>query len=180
MNFGDVEIVAAKERLIPVADPALRVEPYGTIAPGDLNIFITQGVLEEIIGYSRTRLDREVGGALVGRLFAHRGVKYIEIEAYIRALKAVSLPASLRFGHDAWEEITRAKDRGFPESILVGWHHTHPGYGVFLSSYDEFIQRHFFNLPWMVALVVDPRQEQLGFFQWKGGALSRCGFYFVR
>jgi proteasome lid subunit RPN8/RPN11 len=180
IQFEDLTYIDPIEKIIPVADPNCRTEAMGTIAPDDLNIFITQQVLQEVIDYSNSRLDREVGGALVGKLFSHRGVKYIEIEAYIPAYRAVSQTASLVFGHDAWEEINRKKDQSYPDSILVGWHHTHPGYNIFLSSYDMFIHENFFNLPWMVALVVDPKAERLGFFQWKHGQVVQCGFYFVR
>jgi hypothetical protein len=31
-----------------------------------------------------------------------------------------------------------------------------------------------------VALVVDPRADTLGFFQWKRGKVSPCGFFYVR
>jgi proteasome lid subunit RPN8/RPN11 len=66
------------------------------------------------------------------------------------------------------------------DRIKVGWHHTHPGYGIFLSGYDQFIHNNFFNVPGMFALVVDPRAESLGFFQLKAGGIRPCGFFFVR
>jgi hypothetical protein len=64
---------------------------------------------------------------------------------------------------------------------MVGWYHTHPGWGVFLSGMDTFICEHFFNKPLDVALVIDPRQQERGFFQWTTSQDRRTrltqGFY---
>jgi len=45
-----------------------------------------------------------------------------------------------------------------------------------LSNYDRFIQEEFFDLPYHVALVVDPRANKFGFFQWKRGRIESCAF----
>jgi proteasome lid subunit RPN8/RPN11 len=49
--------------------------------------------------------------------------------------------------------------------IIVGWYHSHPGYGVFLSDADIISQATFFTQPYHVALVVDPIRQQHGFFK---------------
>jgi proteasome lid subunit RPN8/RPN11 len=48
---------------------------------------------------------------------------------------------------------------------IVGWYHSHPGYGVFLSDIDVKSQITFFNQPHHVALVVDPVRNKFGFFK---------------
>jgi hypothetical protein len=50
---------------------------------------------------------------------------------------------------------------------MVGWYHTHPDWGVFLSSMDLFICEHFFNKPLDVAIVLDPIREERGIFHWE-------------
>ena len=61
---------------------------------------------------------------------------------------------------------------------MLGWQHTHPNYGIFLSNYDMFIQENFFNMPFQVAYVVDPIQNIRGLFQWKNGKVEELkGFY---
>ena len=59
--------------------------------------------------------------------------------------------------------------------------HILPGddWGVFLSGMDMFIQNNFFNIPYQVALVVDPRADTLGFFQWKHRRVTPCGFFYI-
>lgn len=177
---GDLTIAQPEERLIPTADPKCTVEPKGIIRPDDLHIFIPEPTLREIVDYSATDRHHELGGVLIGGLYSYKGIRYVLIDGYIKARLGVGTAASFRFTHDAWAEITKTIDGKYPGRLIVGWHHTHPGYGIFLSGYDMFIHKHFFNLPHNTALVVDPKAETLGFFQWRQGRIAQCGFYFVR
>ena len=61
----------------------------------------------------------------------------------------------------------------YPGKKIVGWYHTHPGFGIFLSGMDLFIQNNFFNQPWQIATVYDPKAEEEGTFIWRGGKSSR-------
>lgn len=179
-QFGDVVSVEPKEKPIPIENPALKTEAMGIIKADDMKIFIHQKVLEQIVAYSNTNLSAELGGMMVGDFYSCRGIPFIEIEAYIESDLGGSRVASFTFNHDSWSKVNKAMDEKYADKIKVGWHHTHPGYGIFLSSYDMFIQHNFFNLPWMTALVVDPRAESMGFFQWKAGHVVPCGFYLIR
>jgi len=38
-------------------------------------------------------------------------------------------------------------DAQFADKKIVGWYHSHPGFGIFLSEYDLFIHRNFFTAP---------------------------------
>jgi hypothetical protein len=64
---------------------------------------------------------------------------------------------------------------------MVGWYHTHPDWGVFLSGLDMFICDNFFNKPLDVAYVIDPCRGDRGMFQWTGDPRERVrrtgGFY---
>lgn len=180
--MSEIEIIGDLEIRKPIdkAPPLSRAQLMGTLRPDDMQIFMPQRVLLEIVQYSKTRLDVEVGGMLAGHLCSYRGVPWLDIQGYVIARKAVQTPASLRWTHEACASTEKERDERFSDMIFVGWHHTHPGYGVFLSSTDTFTHRSFFNLPWMVALVVDPRSEEMGFFQYKNSRLESCGFYYTR
>ena len=73
-------------------------------------------------------------------------------------VQAVSGGASLTFTHETWADLHSQVEQKYPTEMIVCWHHTHPGFGVFLSGYDQFIHRNFFPEPWQIALVVDPRR----------------------
>jgi len=175
-----LELAQPVEKLIPTAEKTKRVEPKGTINPGDLHIFLTESLLREVIAWSNTDLGHELGGVFVGDLYSWKGMPYLEIAGYIKAQDYEHTAASFTFTHDTWSAITREKEQRFNDKLLVGWHHTHPGYGIFLSGMDQFIHRNFFNLAWMFAMVVDPKQETLGFFQMRKSQIEHIGFFFVR
>ena len=61
----------------------------------------------------------------------------------------------------------------YPARRIVGWYHTHPGLDVFFSKKDCHIHDNFFKEPWHVALVIDPKSEQGGFFIWNQGQISQ-------
>jgi len=177
---ADLATLQPVERLIPTADRTRRVEPKGVIQPDDLHIFLTEAILREVVDWSKSDLHHELGGVFVGDLYSHKGMPWLEVAGYIKARHFENTAASFRFTHDSFSAITREKESRFNDRPIVGWHHTHPGYGVFLSGTDLFSHRHFFNLPWMFAMVVDPKAGTLGFFQWKKGQVVPCGFFFVR
>lgn len=116
--------------------------------------------------YSDTR--NEVGGVLVGRLTDGP----TEIEAALPALKATGEATHVTFTHEVWEEILPRVDREYPDCRIVGWYHSHPGFGIFLSEHDKFIHANFFSDPRMLALVVDPLADQAGWFGWDAGAVQ--------
>ncbi len=112
--------------------------------------------------------DREVGGVLVGRTPRDGGLPLVT--GAIAALQADERRATLTFTQDAWEHVHRTLDAEFPsDEQIVGWYHSHPGFGIFLSEHDLFIHRNFFSGLSQVALVVDPHACTEGVFTWTGG-----------
>lgn len=112
-----------------------------------------------------SRTDAEVGGFLIG----HIDDSGTHITAARAALAAQSGQTHLTFTHDAWDEVLPLLETDYPGQAIVGWYHSHPGFGVFLSEYDVFIQENFFGSPGQVALVVDPLAGSYGFLTASGG-----------
>ena len=154
------------------------VSIIGEIYDDALPVHIHEETLEQILDYSENDKSQEIGGFLLGGLHIDE-IEYIEIRHFLPAQMAHSRMASLTFTHETWARMTREVDEQFPDAVVLGWHHTHPNFGVFLSAYDLFIHRHFFSEPWQVALVVDPLRQEFGFFQWRQDAIVDCGFICV-
>jgi proteasome lid subunit RPN8/RPN11 len=113
--------------------------------------------------------DHEVGGILVGRL----GNGHLpEVTGMIAALEADGQRASVTFTHDAWAMIHATMDEEIAGEQIVGWYHSHPGFGIFLSNYDRFIHDNFFSDPHQIAYVVDPHAGTEGVFHWDNGSLE--------
>jgi proteasome lid subunit RPN8/RPN11 len=125
-----------------------------------VTIRISDEVLEGIEKHAYSLLTAEVGGMLMGKV---RG-KTTTIEGFIPALSASAEQVTLTFTHDVWEDILTIAAKDFPDLSIVGWYHTHPTFGIFLSEYDLFIQENFFAHNGNVALVIDPVQGLYGWF----------------
>ena len=126
-------------------------------------------VARKIRQHSRTSMKAEVCGVLIGSIDNDRTV----IEACIPGINAAQGGAHVTFTQDAWEHIYKIKDRQYPEEKIVGWYHSHPGFGVFLSEHDLFIHENFFSSPHQVAWVYDPHTDEEGCFGWVGGKTEK-------
>ncbi len=147
----------------------------GEIYDGAAAICIREAPLEEILAYSEIELQHESGGFLIGTIVDDE-VPVLEIRHFLPAIGTRQEVASLTFTHETWSHLNRTLAEQFPNERVLGWQHTHPGMGVFLSAYDLFIHRNFFRERWQVALVVDPVKQELGFFHWREGDVRDCGF----
>ena len=117
-------------------------------------------VLRAIEEHSYSDLLNEVGGMLVGEVSATS----VTITGFVPALKAQGSQVSLTFSHDVWTEILNIVSKDFPGKNIVGWYHTHPGHGLFLSDYDKFIHTNFFPEASHVAVVIDPIEGTRAWF----------------
>lgn len=134
-----------------------------------LVIEIEPGVLDSVEAHAYSNLSAEVGGMLVGSV-SNGATKIV---GHVPATTAAAEQISLTFTHDVWAEILEVVNRDFPDSTIVGWYHTHPSFGLFLSQYDEFIQRNFFAQPGQVALVIDPIEGSLAWFVESGEEIKK-------
>jgi proteasome lid subunit RPN8/RPN11 len=132
---------------------------------------LNKRVLGPIYDHVFSSLDNEVGGVLVGHYLEPGSAP--TITGSIAALAADGARASVTFTHEAWSDIHDALDRRKDKAQIVGWYHSHPGFGIFLSEHDLFIHRNFFSDPAQVAFVVDPHAAREGTFGWVDGDIVK-------
>ncbi|WP_297430008.1 LysM peptidoglycan-binding domain-containing protein [Clostridium sp.] len=150
----------------------------GNVEVDDVKIYIKQDVYKKIEKFSKKDTTRECGGILIGDYAEINNKKNVIISAFIEAKYTDASASTLTFTHESWNYIHSEQKKLYPTEKILGWQHTHPGYGIFLSNYDIFIQENFFNLSWQIAYVVDPKAEIRGFFQWKNSKVEKTsGFY---
>jgi proteasome lid subunit RPN8/RPN11 len=132
-----------------------------------------QSVLDEIHRHGQQTPEIEVCGVLVGNCYRDLRGPYLLIENCIRGNQAKMKSTAVTFTTDTWQHIHQTMDSDHPDQKIVGWYHTHPGFGIFLSEMDVFICDGFFNLPWQTAFVFDPQSEEEGNFIWRAGRPDR-------
>jgi proteasome lid subunit RPN8/RPN11 len=133
--------------------------------PG-VNVFITQRAYVRVCAHAGSDLDNEVGGWLVGkwRMDRKTGEPFIVVEASLPAPHTRQGSAYLTFTQNSQVALYENLKERYPDKELLGWYHTHPRMGIFLSEYDTWLHNHFFPFPYQVALVVEPHSASGGFF----------------
>jgi proteasome lid subunit RPN8/RPN11 len=113
-----------------------------------------------LVAHAKESVDAEICGVLVGEA---RGNE-IDVRAIIRGAAAREARAHVTFTHETWNHIHATLDKDYPDFQIVGWYHTHPGFGVEFSAMDRFIHENFFSGATQVAYLSDPL----------GGEVSLC------
>lgn len=142
------------------------------------NIYISQPAYKTIHRFAAGKTVTESGGMLVGNIIEEFGKTNVIICGFVEAKCCEATPTTLKFTHETWDYCHKEIDKKYPGKKIVGWIHTHPNFGIFLSEYDKFIQENFFKEEYEIAYVVDPIQNIEGFYFWINGRIERCkGFY---
>ncbi len=114
-------------------------------------------------------------GERIGVLFGHAveacgpaggGVVLVTRSEWVEPTESSPTHAAGRFPDilDTRSRIAREE----PALRLVGWWHTHPGFGVFLSDADRRTHRELFFKSHHLALVIDPKDWTAAWFAGRG------------
>ena len=179
--FGEMSVREPERRPRPDRDRKFACLAYEVPGPADLPVFLDRSTADAIERHALSDTSVELGGILLGKecIDPATGTPFVWVTRSLEAKHYANTQASFTYTHDSWEEITRERDRLYPELDIVGWYHTHPSFGIFLSHHDLFIHQHFFAQPLQVAYVVDPINQTRGFFQWRDGGLAQVGGYYL-
>lgn len=121
----------------------------------------------EAIAFSETQI--EVGGFLIGT-YDENGAVVTDV---LPAHHSVGRSTQLTFTHETWNALyAELKETN---GALVGWFHSHPNFGVFLSEHDQFIQQNFFGADGNITIVVDPIRGRRGWFYSQQGKIKKYG-----
>ena len=105
----------------------------------------------------------EIGGILVGRpnLSSKDGKYRVIVEEFVPINAKFHSVIQLEFSTESLvKDLGDIQDQ-YSEYIAVGWFHTHPGHGLFLSKPDLTIQERFFGEPYQFAMEIDSLTERL-------------------
>ncbi len=102
----------------------------------------------------------EVMGLLLGEVRAWQGQKYVLVRDIVTTdLDATSV--SVKFDGKGFEQLFENLDDAGFDYVIVGWYHSHPGYGCFLSETDLKTHGGAFVSPHQLAIVIDPLNFQI-------------------
>ena len=134
-----------------------------------LSVAISGSVLQNIRLHARSEPQREICGVLLGSQVEGQ----TRVVAALKGQGANQGDAHVTFTQETWNKIHQEKDAKYPNEKIVGWYHSHPGFGVFLSDHDLFIHKNFFSQPGQLAWVFDPHSDEEGCFGWENNEIRR-------
>ncbi|MCK4445337.1 MAG: hypothetical protein KAW09_12385 [Thermoplasmata archaeon] len=129
---------------------------------GTFPLYISKKAEEKIRNHSIRFGDEgiEVMGLLLGEVFEHVGTEY----TIVRDVATSSLEASevsVKFDKGKMGELFDQLDGSGFDYMIVGWYHSHPGHGCFMSPRDLDTQKSMFSESFHCALVVDPLNSEI-------------------
>ncbi|MCP4428940.1 MAG: hypothetical protein GY803_31025 [Chloroflexi bacterium] len=159
--------IAPSEARVRIAGKRL---PIGDRTWTAVDILVDEPAFRAAQAHALGSLSREVAGVLVGPPPEKQpdGRYVVHIIDSIIAKHTVMHGASVTYTPESWRYMNDKLREKYPDetAVIVGWYHTHPGFGIFLSGMDQFIHQNFFTQIWHTALVLDPIAKRSGFFCW--------------
>jgi len=123
-------------------------------------VSISKGTLEKVVEHAKSTPNQQVVGVLIGKM----SDQTIVVEDAVSGEIEVEVGKATLRG----ESIAKIADDIINKKIagnVVGWYHSHPGYGIFMSDIDISTQTRLQQFSsYIVALVVDPSTGDTGFF----------------
>ncbi|OIW23849.1 Mov34-domain-containing protein [Coniochaeta ligniaria NRRL 30616] len=131
-----------------------------TLIDNSETVYISSLALLKMLRHGRAGVPMEVMGLMLGEFVDDFTVRVVDVFAMPQSGTGVSVEAVDPVFQMKMMDMLRQTGR--PEAV-VGWYHSHPGFGCWLSSVDINTQQSFEQLtPRAVAVVVDPIQSVKG------------------
>jgi proteasome lid subunit RPN8/RPN11 len=166
-------------RALPDFLSTIELTSHNDVAPeSPLLVFLEESCMANMHQHAEQDILREQAGILCGQAYLSDGKHYVAIESAIAA-DTLSDAAHFKFHQDSWQGTWNHLENG---CNIMGWYHTHPAMGIFLSAIDLRTQQLYFSSPWQIAVVIDPVIREIGIFHGVLGAKlgERKWFTYVR
>lgn len=145
----------------PLSEFLLRRGLACNLERAPLLAFIHQSCIAAMQSHAGQDILREQAGILCGQAWLDPGGQlYIEVATAV-AVETVNTPSHFRFHEKSWQAVWNKMGS---DANILGWYHSHPGMGIFLSATDLRTQQLYFGAPWQIAVVLDPVSRELGVF----------------
>ncbi|VEU20990.1 DEKNAAC101814 [Brettanomyces naardenensis] len=123
-------------------------------------VYISSLALLKMLKHGRAGVPMEVMGLMLGDFIDEFTIHVVDVFAMPQSGTGVSVEAVDDVFQTKMMDMLRQTGR---DQMVVGWYHSHPGFGCWLSSVDVNTQQSFEQLnPRSVAVVIDPIQSVKG------------------
>ena len=131
---------------------------------GALRIYVEDYVFTFVHQFSQASASSERLGILVGKYIESENQPALFISGAIESKHTVQSPRGIEFSQSSNDYHTEMLDKYFPGLSIVGWIHSQPGYGTYLSNKNYSYHRESFTEAYQVFFVTDPAQRMDAFY----------------
>ncbi|KAH3685695.1 hypothetical protein WICPIJ_003336 [Wickerhamomyces pijperi] len=132
----------------------------GPVIDNKETVYISSLALLKMLKHGRAGVPMEVMGLMLGEFVDDYTIHVVDVFAMPQSGTGVSVEAVDDVFQTRMMDMLRQTGR---DQMVVGWYHSHPGFGCWLSSVDINTQQSFEQLnPRAVAVVIDPIQSVKG------------------
>jgi len=130
------------------------------------DVYIEKECLIKAVKHCIESLPNEAIGFLVGTPYIWKGKIYSYVNGAI-AGRAKSTSVHVEFDDNALGDVVKEFKKLYNSSkyMLIGWYHSHPSYGCFMSSTDINSHKNSFREEYHIALVIDPVKKKASLFK---------------
>lgn len=146
--------------------------------PTGLRIYLEDYVYTYLYQYAKLYRGQEKCAALVGSYTENLDEMSAIISGALQVNEIESEEGNM-LSETHIEEIQKQIERYFPNSQLMGWMHTQPGYGIFLTTHDMKIQQTLFKEPYQTLMIIDPIENTDAFFAWHLEEIESVEGYYI-
>lgn len=132
----------------------------GPVIDNKETVYVSSLALLKMLKHGRAGVPMEVMGLMLGEFVDDYTIHVVDVFAMPQSGTGVSVEAVDDVFQTRMMDMLRQTGR---DQMVVGWYHSHPGFGCWLSSVDINTQQSFEQLnPRAVAVVIDPIQSVKG------------------
>jgi len=144
---------------------------------GAFDLYISKTAVEKMLNHTKRfgRLRKEAMGFMLGDICEHEGRRFVMVRDIVTGA-LLSSADRVRFDNESYYELFSELDSSGFDYVIVGWYHSHPGYGCFMSSVDLNTQVTSFHESFHSAIVVDPITKEIAAFKLKGRRCPQIDF----
>ncbi|HDP96186.1 MAG TPA: hypothetical protein ENN25_00625 [Euryarchaeota archaeon] len=139
---------------------------------GFFELYVSKLAMQKMINHSKMlgREEREAMGFMLGDICRHESHGFVMVRDIVTG-DLLSSCDSVRFDHGNLQGLFKELDASGFDYVIVGWYHSHPGFGCFMSKTDMKTQSTLFSERFHSAIVIDPVREEIMAFRLRG---KRC------
>lgn len=104
---------------------------------------------------------------MMGSVFCDDEGEYVVVTGTATS-KLDASKVSVRFDKESYNQLFASMDSSEGEGV-VGWYHSHPGFGCYMSDTDIRTHQGIFGEDAGFAIVIDPAESELAAFSCFGG-----------